>query len=154
MNFQTLSKQELKAMDKERAEHLEKATNGFFFEAPTHNPVINSLRYEHNYLYLHPFVIHSQLGLKFELHVEENEKRIHLAYIGVPDDIKKQGHGKQMMQTLCDLADKYGYSIDLDVTPKFGTGKRVLNKFYKSFGFVKSKRGFGADHLERPAKIN
>ena len=150
MNYQTMPMEELRQANKERQEHLDKVTNGFFHEMPTDNPIINELRFEHEYLYLHPFVIHSQLGLKFELSWEESSKRLHLGFISVPDEMKRQGYGTQMMQLLCELADKYGYSIDLDVDPKFGTGKRVLKKFYKSFGFVKGN--YGIDHLVRKPK--
>ena len=55
-----------------------------------------------------------------------------------------------MMETLTEIADKYGYTIDLDVDPKFGMGKRVLKNFYKKFGFVKDNRAFrGSDSMVR-----
>lgn len=141
INFIELSREELEETNKERAEHLEKATNGFIVEPPVLCPVINDLRYNYGFWYIRPFLIDND-GLKFELYTYTDKKQIHLAFIGVPDDKKQQGLGTQMMNALIEIADKYGYSIDLEVAPKFGVGKRVLKKFYKKFGFEKDSRPF------------
>lgn len=45
-----------------------------------------------------------------------------------------------MMNTLLSLADKYTYSIDLSIDPKFGVSRKVLVKFYGKFGFVQNKQ--------------
>lgn len=71
-----------------------------------------------------------------ELKVYDNSRHMHLAYIGVGEDCHKRGTGSTMMQMLCYLTGKYGYSIDLDITTKFGMLKNNLIRFYKKFGFV------------------
>lgn len=152
INFSELSIEEIKQMNEERAERVKKSTNDMLYEVPVVCPVINDLRYNHHYWLLNPFLINND-GLKFEMRTDGNKKEIHLAFIGVPVEMREQGYGHEMMETLTNIADKYGYTIDLEVVPKFGIGKRILKGFYKKHGFVKDDRPYrGNDHMIRFAK--
>jgi ribosomal protein S18 acetylase RimI-like enzyme len=141
LNFEELSIDEIKELNSDRAIHLEKSTNGMMAEPPILCPIINDLRYNYGFWYLRPFLINND-GLKFEISTYNKDKRIHLAFIGVPHEKRQNGYGTQMMKALTEISDKYGYTIDLEVDPRFGTGKRILIRFYKSFGFVKDTRDF------------
>lgn len=145
IDFLQISKEELNTIEEMRAKRLEESTNGFIMERRSPNPIINDLRFNHGYWHIHQFLINND-GLKFEVWTEEKRKRLHIAFISVPEELRQQGHGSKMMKTICELADKYGYTLDLDVDARFGVGKRVLLKFYKSFGFVREK---GSDHMKR-----
>jgi ribosomal protein S18 acetylase RimI-like enzyme len=135
-----MSNEEVDSLNKRRAESLEKNTNGMLVE-PTkfYLPFLNDLRFNYGYIYLHPFLIQGQTGLKLELKEYPQEKRLHLAFIGVAEDSRQQGQGNEAMEMLNSIADKYGYDIDLQVEAKFGVGKRVLKKFYKKHGYVEHK---------------
>lgn len=146
IDFAKLTGDEVIELNKDRAEKLKEATNGMFIEPSTISPIYNELRFNHGYWHLFPFLINDQTSQKFELRVVDDRKHIHLAYIQVGEDSRQQGLGNQMLKTLTDLADKYGYSIDLDVKAKYGVGKRVLKNFYKKHGFV---RKGAIDHMER-----
>lgn len=100
---------------------------------------------------MYPILINKETGDTLELSVIGNLKVLHIDFIGVT--AKGQGRGTKLMQTLTSLSDKYNYAIQLEVCPKFGVPKRILIKFYKSFGFVKCKGT--KDKYERiPKTIN
>lgn len=142
INIAELTKEELDKIETERAEHLKEVTNDWMREARTTNPVINDMRFNHNYLYIRPYLFDNVTYGKFELYPYDDKKKIHIAYIGVGEERRRTGIGTKMMKLITELADKYGYTLDLTVEPKFGVGKRVLNKFYKSHGFVFDKGRF------------
>jgi ribosomal protein S18 acetylase RimI-like enzyme len=137
-NLLELSKEEVSELNKQRAESLLRQTNGMLNEpSECYLPFINDLRFNHGYIFLRPFLIQGQTGLKLELKEYPNEKRLHLAYIGVLEEYRQQGHGNEIMKIMTDIADRYGYLIDLEIQAKFGVTKTVLKKFYKKHGFVK-----------------
>lgn len=155
LDFSKLTREEVTELNEKRAKQLREQTNGFLNEPQAcFSPVINDLRFNHGYIYLRPFLIQGQTGDKFELRVDDDRKLIHMAYIGVADDRKRQGHGSNMMEMITSIADKYGYDMDLTVEPKFGIGKRVLTKFYKKYGFEKSTKGSYDNFMVRKFKTS
>lgn len=139
-DFSKLSKEEVTELNKQRAESLEKSTNGMLNEPrDCHFPFINELRFNHGYIFLRPFLIHGQTGLKLELNEYPDKLRLHLAFIGVLEESRNQGQGNEIMQILNDIADRHKYTIDLNVETKFGMKKSVLDKFYKKHGYEKTK---------------
>jgi GNAT superfamily N-acetyltransferase len=145
IDFDKITPEELQKMEEERVKHIP----AFMCESPSDNKFINELRFNHNYVLLEPFLISN--NSKLELQINDHRKVIHIAYIGVTESLRKQGYGSQIMETLTSLADKYGYSMDLDIVPKFGVNKTVLRKFYKKHGFV-TKEGYNKDYMVRPLR--
>lgn len=130
-----LSDEETSLIEEERKNKL-----GIFFnESIVDNIIYKELRYNYGYIHLHPFLM-GKYGNKFELSINDEEKNIHLGYIGVLSNEQKKGIGSQMMFELTDLADKYQYTIDLLVDAKFGVKKNVLISFYKKFGFIHQEK--------------
>ncbi len=119
-------------------------------------------------VYLGPFVaigdrkggIYGNLELSFRTIDTPDERPsdtlgVHLAFIGVPKEARRQGRGRRLLQLVCEAADAAGMRIDLDVDPqrmhgdaKAPVGKVQLRAFYKSLGFT-SVRGQGPDYLIR-----
>lgn len=138
-----LTNEEVDELNKQRAESLLKHTNGMLNEPSNcYLPFINDLRFNHGYIFLRPFLIQGQTGLKLELKECPNEKRLHLAYIGVLEDQRQQGKGNEIMSIMTNIADRYGYEIDLEIQAKFGVSKTVLKKFYEKHGFIKEGDGY------------
>jgi GNAT superfamily N-acetyltransferase len=133
IDFSNISQNELKQLEKERARQIGEA----FIEHPERNPILLELRFNYGYLHVGPFLIGKE-GNKFELLFRSFDKELYLAFIGVPEEIRCKGIGTEMMKILISLADKYHYSIDLNVDPKFGVDKETLLSFYQIFGFVSS----------------
>ena len=69
------------------------------------------------------------------LSVDEDEKKLSLDMIEVDRENRRKGKGTEIMNLLCDLADKYNKEIRLNINDGFGVPKRVLVKFYYKFGF-------------------
>jgi len=134
IDFSNISQNELKRLEQERAKQM----SGTFIEHPERNPILLELRFNYGYLHIGPFLMGKE-GNKFELLFRSFDKEIHLAFIGVPEGSQQQGIGTEMMNILTTLADKYHYSIDLNIDPKFGVTKEVLHSFYQRFGFVSSE---------------
>lgn len=63
------------------------------------------------------------------------EKHIYLYKIGIPEYLKNQGIGKQIMGILCQFCDNNKIDMRLEPTDSFGADLERLIKFYKSFGF-------------------
>lgn len=120
-------------------------------EAPCSNPIINELRVHHNFLHMYPILVNKYTGDTLELSVLGNLKILHIDFIGVTQ--KRQGRGTKLMGILTSLSDKYNYTLQLEVYPKFGVSKKTLLRFYKSFGFVHCKGS--KDKYERiPNKVD
>jgi GNAT superfamily N-acetyltransferase len=140
IDFSTLTNEELEILENER----EKVMPNMIVEARSNNEIINELRFNYGFINFGYMLLNGQNGAKLELHVTNitgkyAEKNIHLAFIGIVEDNRKQGDGSKLLTILTDLADKYGYSMDLDVDTKFGMKKSVLKAFYKKHGFIQSK---------------
>ncbi len=130
-----LTADELEEIELDRA----KVMGNWIVERRSSSPIINNLRINYCYIYLGDMLFGSSReseGCTFELKVDDERKRIHLAFIGVAEGMRKQGRGSEMMRVLTGLADKYGYRIDLQVDTKFGSSKRRLINFYQRFGFI------------------
>lgn len=106
---------------------------GWMIETKSTCPIINHFRFNLGFVNL-GYLLMSNDG-QLELQVAEDEKNIHLAFIGVPDDQRKKGKGSALLKELSDLADRLGYTIDLIVDPKFGVNRSALYKFYRKNGF-------------------
>jgi GNAT superfamily N-acetyltransferase len=137
-------------MPQEQVDELQAARDKGFGEwvneTRSGSPIINEMKFNRGFAYLHPFLV-CNVG-QFELSIHDDRKHVHLAYIGVNEDLRQQGYGTEMMNILLSAADQYGYTVDLDITPKFRVGWRVLNAFYKKFGFAPVK-GRGKDYRRR-----
>jgi GNAT superfamily N-acetyltransferase len=144
INFETITEEEIKIIEEKRAESL----GQWFCETLDDNIIIKELRLNYGFLYLYPNLI-SEQG-KLELQFDEKRKIMHLAFIGIAENIRKQGFGTEMMNNLLRLTDKHGYDVDLHVAAKFGVAKKVIVKFYKKFGFEATV--FGTDSLLRKRK--
>jgi hypothetical protein len=74
-----------------------------------------------------------------ELWPHKDRDAVHLATIR--SDVRGGGHASGVLRQICDMADKHGVTLDLDVKP-FGRGglsKRDLAAWYARYGFVKGK---------------
>jgi ribosomal protein S18 acetylase RimI-like enzyme len=131
INIEDLSVEEWENIEKERANKI----GSLFCESVSDNPILRELRFNYNFLHLEPNLIGLENN-KLELKVDDKRKHIHIAFIGVGEKDRKKGIGSKMMNILTNLADKYQYSIDLDVDPQFGVKKNVLIHFYSKFGFI------------------
>lgn len=67
--------------------------------------------------------------------VNPSDFTVHLAYIGVSEAERKKGKGTKLLSTICDLADKYDFAIELEVDNKFGVSYESLKNWYETFGF-------------------
>lgn len=147
LDIRNLSGEEINLIEEERKKKL----GTFFNETIVDNIIFKELRYNYGYLHLNPFLM-GKFGNKFELSINDNEKNIHLGYIGVLPNEQKKGIGSQMMFELTALADKYQYTIDLRVDAKFGVKKSVLLEFYKKFEFI--QQGKSNDYIRYPKLQN
>ncbi|WP_144028875.1 GNAT family N-acetyltransferase [Paenibacillus tyrfis] len=60
---------------------------------------------------------------------------IFLDYIFVPENLRRQGIGTEVMNTLCLLADRYGFDVTLMVSTVYGVEGNDLVNFYAKHGF-------------------
>ncbi len=81
---------------------------------------------------------------------------IHIGYIGVDKDSRRQGNATRLMKMLCEVADRLGCTVELDVEPKAEARdkrppmtKRQLVRFYKQFGFTPTDEGMYAYQMIR-----
>jgi ribosomal protein S18 acetylase RimI-like enzyme len=151
IDFTTLTNEELEILENER----EKVMPNMIVETRSDNEIINELRFNYGFINFGYMLINGQNGAKLELRVtnltgEYAERSIHLAFIGILEDSRKQGMGNNLLKILTDLADKYEYDMDLDVDTKFGMKKSILKRFYKNHGFIQSKED--KDRMYRLAK--
>jgi GNAT superfamily N-acetyltransferase len=137
LNILELSPDELKELEKDRAEIIKRDTNGMVRESTSDNPVELDLRFNHGFVHIQPFLYNFEDGVKFELSFEEDIKRIHLSFIGVNEEMRRNGTGTKAIKILAESGKKYGYhDILLEIDTRFGVGKRALNTFYKKLGFT------------------
>jgi ribosomal protein S18 acetylase RimI-like enzyme len=150
IDFGTIAEGELEILENER----EKIMPKMIIESRSNNEIINELRFNYGFINFGYMLLNGQNGSKLELRVTNlsAEKNIHLAFISVLEDKREQGMGNQLLKIVTDLADKYGYSMDLEVDTKFGMKKSVLKGFYKKHGFIQDKEN--KDCMYRPAKIS
>jgi hypothetical protein len=82
-------------------------------------------------------------GVMFEL--KESYGFVVLDAIIIPKTQRRLGLGSKMMKDLIDAADKNNWPLALTPDSVYGTPQGQLEKFYRSFGFVKNagrKRDF------------
>ena len=142
IDFKTINEELLSSMEYKRKEQMP----NMIVERTSRNPIINELRFNYHFIYLGNFLIQGQDGTKFELHIrskqlngEQSDNNITLAYIQVLEESRRSGLGHKYLGLLTELADKYNYTIDLEVNSKFGIKKSVLKSFYKMHGFEQDK---------------
>lgn len=68
-----------------------------------------------------------------------NDKLVTIEIIGVPKDKHGQGHGSQIMNTLCNKADEMGVVLQLRPAASSTHSRGKLIKFYSKFGFIENK---------------
>lgn len=143
IDFQNMSLEEFNLLENERQKKLSGLA---IAESPSSNPLINELRYNYGFYQIGPFLINDSYD-KLELATIDIESLLFLHFIGVKN--KQVGRGTEIMKLMCKLADKYDYEIQLKVDEKQGTPKKVLEKFYRKFGFEYSDE----EYLEMTRKI-
>jgi len=133
IDFSAITEKELNQLEAERKKLIPKA----FIETIEHNEIFYELRFVYGFMHI-GYLLIAPDGTKLELYVinTSEEKRIHLAFIGVLEEVRKKGLGHKYLGILTKLADKYGYDIDLEVEERFGMDQEVLRKFYSSHGFI------------------
>lgn len=73
---------------------------------------------------------------RIALEIEVEDKFMVLDFIFIEPQFRQKGYGDIYLKRVTDLADKYGYTIDLHVDAKFGVSEEVLIHFYKKHGFI------------------
>lgn len=82
--------------------------------------------------------LEKELGIVLDLW--DNGDYLELGKIEVPKKLRGTGVGTEVMQKIIDRADAEGKDIRLTPSTDFGaTSVKRLEKFYRSFGFVKNK---------------
>ena len=76
--------------------------------------------------------------------ISENDQRISVSKIVVPEGERGQGKGTEAMRAITDYADHTGKQVVLSPSADFGGTKSRLVDFYKRLGFVENK-GKGKD---------
>lgn len=136
-DFRQFSEEQLSELEEERKNYIPK----MFIETINHNEIFTELRFVHGYMHIGYLLVNGEDNIQFELNVtkidgEYYERSIHLAFISVAPEERKKGIANKHMKILTELADRYGYDMDLEIDLKFGTDKEVLSKFYSSHGFI------------------
>ena len=77
-----------------------------------------------------------QIGLD----VWEDDEKLELEFIWIPKESRGMGKGTEIMQMVCDYADKKQKPLYLTPDISFG-GSSIdrLKRFYRKFGFTKNK---------------
>lgn len=70
-----------------------------------------------------------------ELQLHPQAKKVELAFVRVPENLRRQGVGSDIVRRVTTAADELGVPTTLSVDDRFGTRKSELNKFYGSLGF-------------------
>ena len=82
--------------------------------------------------------LEKELGIVLDLW--DNGDYLELGKIEIPKSKRGSGVGTEAMERIIELADKEGKDIRLTPSTDFGaTSVKRLEKFYRSFGFVKNK---------------
>ena len=74
-------------------------------------------------------------GIELDLSINERLKAVKLHLIKIPKDKRNQGIGTKTMKQVLDYVDDQGLLMTLTPSDAFGSSKRRLVEFYKSFGF-------------------
>jgi GNAT superfamily N-acetyltransferase len=126
-----INEKELQEMEDKRAKHL----GEFFIETKTKHPIHFELRFKHGMVQLGEKFIGNEGVLEIDVEDDTDEPFIMLQFIQISPEHRRKGFGSKYMKNLTDLADKYGYDMELDVAPKFGVSENVLIEFYEQHGF-------------------
>lgn len=70
-----------------------------------------------------------------ELELHPQAKRVELAFVRVPSDLRRQGVGSEIVRRVTTAADELGIPTTLNVDSRFGMKRSELNKFYGGLGF-------------------
>ena len=73
-----------------------------------------------------------------DLHVWENDSKIELSNITVPEELRGRGIGSNIVNTLKDYAKQVGKPVVVRPSPEKGK-IAALNRFYTRHKFVKNK---------------
>jgi predicted GNAT family N-acyltransferase len=151
VDFRMITENELAELEEERKQYIP----NMFIETIDHNEIITELRFIFGYMHIGWFLINGEDSVKLELHVTKIDgelytRNIHLAFIGIENANRRKGMGHKHMQILTTLADRYKYTMDLEIDEKFGMNKETLRKFYSSHGFIVDK--YEENKMYRPVK--
>lgn len=93
------------------------------------------LRLKYGWIHHEPFFLtkHGQVELYYKK--KDKEPTLHVAYIGVNEEFRRQGLGSEYLQVLREVAEKYGYKILQELNPKFSISEEGLIEFYEKNGF-------------------
>ena len=70
-----------------------------------------------------------------ELQLLAQPKKVEIGFVGVPEHLRRQGIGSEVIRRVTAAADALGVNTTLSVDPRFGMKKSELNKFYSGLGF-------------------
>ena len=77
-------------------------------------------------------------GIRLELWEDDN--KLVLDTIVIPKELRGQGKGTEVMNMVCDYADKVGKPLFLTPSSSYGASSvSRLERFYKRFGFKRNK---------------
>ena len=74
-------------------------------------------------------------GIELDLSYNKNLNAVKLHLIKIPKDRRNEGLGTKTMKQVLDYVDDQGLLMTLTPSDAFGSSKRKLVEFYKSFGF-------------------
>ncbi len=74
-------------------------------------------------------------GIELDLSINKRLKAVKLHLIKIPKDKRNEGLGTKTMKQVLDYVDDQGLLMTLTPSDAFGSSKRRLVEFYKSFGF-------------------
>ena len=89
---------------------------------------------------------------QIDLDIYEFPTHIELKRIVVPEELRGQGIGTQVLEDLIQYAQSVGKSIFTTPSSSFGGNESRLTKFYKSFGF-KPNSGSNRDFRSRESMV-
>lgn len=98
--------------------------------------------------------IQDRLSSKYQIDLDiyEFPTHIELKRIVVPEELRGQGIGTQVLEDLIQYAQSVNKSIFTTPSSSFGGSESRLTKFYKSFGF-KPNSGSNRDFRSRESMV-
>lgn len=98
--------------------------------------------------------IQDRLSSKYQIDLDiyEFPTHIELKRIVVPEELRGQGIGTQVLEDLIQYAESVGKPLFTTPSSSFGGNKHRLTKFYRSFGF-KPNSGSNRDFRSRESMV-
>jgi hypothetical protein len=151
VDFRMITEEELEELEEERKEYIP----NMFIETIDHNEILTELRFIFGYMHIGYLLLNGEDDVQLELNITKIDgdfytRNIHLSFIGVNKNNRRKGMGHKHLQILTTLADRYEYTMDLEIDEKFGMNKEMLRRFYSSHGFIIDD--YREDKMYRPIK--